>query len=446
MKARSWQLQACALLSTTMIIAGPAPRGAAQAPAAAAQAPAGSEASGGVHLAQLEARAQSSRPWARARDARLQSARARIQTARAAYSPSINLLTEVTVTPGQRIVDIAGYKVNAALPIGSEGAFDLALRYGATLDVRGNLYDFGRTSDAVDAAEAEARAEQADARSAEEQSVRDVRAGYVRWASAHALWLIAQRAHQAASESLARTRAAIEEGARRAADQTAAESGEGFAALEQERALAELESAREDLGYVSAVELTADAFPADDVLNAAPVAPGGDSGQNARKDVLREQRVAADASARAHDHAFTPVLSASAQAGIQGLDDNIFPVYRVGLSVLVPLWDGGSEAALRAQARARAAQLGAQAEELERSARRARERARMLKNQADRRIALAEKLLTVCRTRVSQLEAASPLGAAGYIELADARNAASRAETELVLARALRAQVLLGLD
>jgi hypothetical protein len=52
----------------------------------------------------------------------------------------------------------------------------------------------------------------------------------------------------------------------------------------------------------------------------------------------------------------------------------------------------------------------------------------------------------VCRTRVSQLEAASPLGAASYVELAEARNAAARAETELVLARALRAQVLLGLD
>jgi outer membrane protein TolC len=182
------------------------------------------------------------------------------------------------------------------------------------------------------------------------------------------------------------------------------------------------------------------------VLSAAPVAAVEGSGQNARKEALREQRAAAEASARAHDHTFSPVLSASAQAGIQGLDDRQFPVYRVGVSVLVPLWDGGSEAALRAQARARAAQLGAQAEELERTARRTRERSRTLKNQAERRIAIADKLLAVCRTRVSQLEAASPLGAAGYVELADARNAASRAETELVLAQALRAQVLLGLD
>jgi|GEM_PF-1325909 len=456
MKGRSWQLQAaCAttLLCTTLSSAADAQ----QTPAAASASGARStgvpltgaradEASGGVRLADLEARAHSSRPWRRGRDARLLGARARIQTARAAYSPTISLLGDAMLTPGQRIVDINGFKVNAAFPIDTSGAFRPALRYGATVDVRGNLYDFGRTSDAVDAAEAEARAEQADARSAEEQSVRDVRAGYVRWTSAHALWLIAQRAQHAAAESLARTRAAIEEGARPAADQTAAESGEGFAQLELERAFAELESAREDLGFVAAVELAAASFPADDVLNATPTAPVEAAGQNARSHVLREQLSAAEASARAHDHAFAPVLSASAQAGIQGLDENLFPVYRVGLSVLVPLWDGGSEAALRAQARARAAQIGAQAEELERTAQRAHARSRTLKNQAERRIAIADKLFTVCRTRVLQLEAASPLGAASYVEIADARNAAARAETELVLARALRAQVLLGLD
>ena len=417
------------------------------APAGDGQAASVESASGvGVHLAELEARAQSSRPWRRGRDARMQGARARIQSARAAYSPTISFSTDAMLTPGQRIVDINGFKVNAAFPIDEPGTFRPALRYGATFDVRGNLYDFGRTSDAVDAAEAEARAEQADARSAEEQSVRDLRAGYVRWASAHALWLIAQRTQRAAAESLARTRAAIEEGARPEADQTAAESGEGFAQLELERALAELESAREDLGFVAAVELADTAFPADDVLNATPMAAPEAAGQNARSDMLRQQLAAAEASAHAHDHAFTPVVSASAQAGIQGLDENLFPIYRVGVSVLVPLWDGGSEAALRAQAHARAAQIGAQAEELERTARRARERSRTLKNQAERRIAVADKLLAVCRTRVAQLEAASPLGAASYVELSDARNSVARAETELVLARALRAQVLLGLD
>ena len=438
MTSRGWQVPAacaCALWFVTLSVSAQA------APDAAASA-----ASVPVHLAQLEASVQRSQPWRRGRDARLLAARARIQAARAAYAPTISLLTDATLTPGQRIVEIDGYKVNAAFPIGTSGAFRPALRYGTMLDLRGNLYDFGRTRDVVAAAEAEARAEQADARHAEAESVRDVRGGYVRWASAHALWQIAERAHQVAAERLARTRAAIEEGARPEADLSAAESGDGFAQLELEGARSELESAREDLAFVAAAELPASAVPADDVLNATPVAKGESLGQKAQRDALREQRAAAHASARAHDHAFSPVVSASAQAGIQGLNDNVFPVYRVGLSVLVPLWDGGAEAALRGQARARAAQLSAQAEALERSAHRAHARGRTLKQQAERRIAIADKLLAVCLKRVSQLEAAAPLGAASYLELQDARNAASRAQTELVLARALRAQVLLGLE
>ncbi|HET8934804.1 MAG TPA: TolC family protein [Polyangiales bacterium] len=400
-----------------------------------------------VHLAELETRAQAARPRQRANDASLQNARARIAAARAAYSPTLNLITDLSTSPGQRIVTIGDYKVTASFPLGTDDAFLPAARYGTMLDLRSNLYDFGRTSAAVDAAEAEARAEQAEQQNARAESVRDVRAGYVRWVTAYALWTIAQRTQLAAAESVARTRAAIEEGARRAADQTAAESGEGFAQLELERATAELESARADLGFIAASDLGPNAIPADDVLNAVPVEPESlGLGQKARRDVLREQQAAASALARAHDHALTPVLSANAQAGVQGLNERLFPVYRVGVSLLVPLWDGGSEAALRAQAQARGAQLSAQAEELERAEARARARSRTLKNQADRRIAVADKLLAICRTRVSQLEAASPLGAASYVELADARSAAARAETELVLARALRAQVLLGLD
>jgi outer membrane protein TolC len=400
-----------------------------------------------VRLAELEARSHSAKPWQRGRDARIWGARARIQAARAAYSPSVSLIADASMMPGQRIVNINGYNVNATFPLGeSSDAFYPAARYGAMLDLRSNLYDFGRTRDAVDAAEAEARAEQADVQSSELQSQRDVRAGYVRWATSHALWLIAHSTQQAAAETLTRTLAAIEEGARPSADKTAAESGEGFAAIELERAAAELESARDDLAFLAAVELAEAAYPADDVLNATAFAAHSELGQKARLDALREHQSAARASARAHDHAYSPVISANAQAGVQGLNDKQFPVYKLGVSLIVPLWDGGSETAARAQAEARSAQLGAQAEELQRADTRARARSQTLKKQAERRIAVADKLLGICKTRVSQLEAATPLGAARYADLADARSAAARAQTELVLARALRAQVLLGLD
>jgi outer membrane protein TolC len=443
MKRRSFQLQATVLGACVFAICSVA---AAQARLGGG-APDANAAGVPVHLLALEAGAKSARPWQRSRDARLQNARARIDAARAAYSPTLNLVTDASVGPGARIVDIDGYKVSAAFPLGTNGAFKPAARYGAMLDARGNIYDFGRTRAAVDAAEAEARADQADLRNAELQTVNDVRAGYLRWATAYALWSISQRAEQAATETLERTRAAIEEGARRSADLTAAQSGAGFAGLELERALSELESARDDLGYVATTDFAETAYPVDDVLNVQDMpALVPEQTQQARLQALREQRTAAEASARAHDHAFTPVLSANAQAGVQGLNESFFPVYRIGVSLLVPLWDGGTEAATRAQALARGAQLGVQAAELERAEVRAGKRSQTLQHQAERRIGVADKLVNTCRTRVSQLEAAAPLGAASYAELADARSALSRAETELVLARALRAQVMLGLD
>lgn len=410
------------------------------------------QAAGGVpvRLARLETQALHARPWRRLTDARVQEARARIQIARAAYAPTLNLQSDVSLTPGQRIVDLQGYKVNAAFPLGQSGAFKPATRYGVMLDLRGNLYDFGRTSAAVAAAEAQARAEHAERRGSERQTVLDVRAGYLRWLTAHALWSIAQRAEQAAAERLARTRAALDEGARPPADVTAAESGEGFAQLELERARADLESAREDLSVVASVELDEAAFPADDLLhvvaNGAEQASSPKAPPDTRVHALREQRSAAQASARVHDHAFQPVLSANAQAGVQGLNNNLFPVYRVGVSVVVPLWDGGAERANRAQSQARAAQLGAQAEQLERGLERAEQRRRMLLRQAERRIGVAEKLVEVCSARLSQLEDGWTLGAASYADLSDARSALSRAQTELVLAQTMRAQARLGLD
>jgi outer membrane protein TolC len=446
MDGRCWQRQSrfAACVGVGLALAGLSPLRAAAQLAVGAQ----EQAATPVRLAELEGLAQRAQPNHRLDDARLEEARARIQAARAGYAPSVTLLSEVSLAPGQRLVDIEGYKVAAAFPIGTHDAWLPAPRYGVTVDVRGNLYDFGRTSAAVDAAEAQARAQHAEQRSSERQMLHDVRAGYLRWATAHALWSIARRADDAEQARLARTQAAIEEGARPTADSAVAQSVAGFARLELERALAELEGARQDLAFVAAVEIADGAYPADDLLHLPVAAPRADAGAEAQLQVLREQRSAAQASARAHGRAFSPVLSATAQAGIQGLRDSLFPVYRVGVNLAVPLWDGGAESASRAQSNARAAQLGAQAELLERGRAQAQKRAELVQRQAERRIRVAEELVALCRARLSQLESAASLGAASavsYAMVGEAQSALSRAETELVMARALRAQASLGL-
>jgi outer membrane protein, multidrug efflux system len=146
-----------------------------------------------------------------------------------------------------------------------------------------------------------------------------------------------------------------------------------------------------------------------------------------------------------YDHAFAPVVAASAQAGVQGNMGNVFPLYRVGLSISVPLWDGGAEAANRGQAQARAAQLASAATQHERAREQRRQRGALIKAQAERRIALTEQLVQLCSTRLSQLEEAYPLGAASFTDLVAAKSALSRAQTERVLAQAMRAEASLDL-
>jgi outer membrane protein TolC len=407
-----------------------------------------------VQLATLEAHAKKARGSLSGGDARIDEARARVQAARAAYAPSINLLGEASLSPGGRVITVDGYsddplktqpyKVAGSRTIGQDGAFTPTPRYGVTLDLRGNLYDFGRTASAVEAAEAQRRAAQADTQREEQQIVRDVRAAYVRWSTAYALWTLSERAAQAAGERQARTKAAIEEGAARSADRTAAESDAGFAQLELERARANLESAREDLGFLALVDLPADARPADDVLGAGLPA-AREPEQDASLRALQEQRRAAQATAEAHDHALAPVIGATAQAGLQANQSSVFPLYRVGINVSVPLWDGGADAANRGQARARAAQLSAQAAQYEQAREQRRKRGALIQAQAERRIGMAQQLVQLCSTRLSQLEEGYPLGAASFLDLADAQSALSRAQSELVLAQAMRAEAALEL-
>lgn len=62
---------------------------------------------------------------------------------------------------------------------------------------------------------------------------------------------------------------------------------------------------------------------------------------------LERRRAAARVSARSHAHPWAPVLSVTAEAGVYGQKATVFPSYRVGLKLSVPLSDGGVERARR---------------------------------------------------------------------------------------------------
>jgi outer membrane protein TolC len=404
-----------------------------------------------VHLADLEAHAVHAQPLLRAAESRVAQAMAGVERARAVYAPTISALGEASISPGHRLVGFPDpshgpYKVSAAPALGSEGAFNPVPRAGIMLDVRGNLYDFGRTAAAVDSATSRHQSAEAEVKALSYAIVRDVRAAYVQWATAHALWLNSISAFQDADQRKQMIQASIQEGSRRPSDLLAAASGEILARLDLARAAANRDRARRDLAFIASTPLSSDAHPEDGLLENQSAPSRRDIQNQSQLDALHAQRAAALATARAHDRALAPVVSASAQAGLRAQTGGAFPLYQVGLNLAVPLWDGGADRASRVEAAAVATELDAQIEAHLQEQQRRRENGEAALAQTDERISIAQELVQVARARLSQLEEGYPLGAVTLDGVNDARTAFFRAQAELILAKASRAEALLGVS
>jgi outer membrane protein TolC len=409
-----------------------------------------------VRLADLEAHALHHAPALSAGGARVAQANARLDRAQDAYYPSFSLDATGSLAPGGRIVEIRDihndlYYISGSRAFGEPGAFTPQPRYGLLLGIRDNLYDFGRRRDAVDAASADRRASQADAQASERKIRREVRGAYLRWATAHALWLLARDRAGAAEQRERRVLAFITEGVRPKADGTASATQRAQADIDAERAAADLEATRIDLIYVSGRVLGPNAAP-------EPTLLAGDANTVTRADptdptaeALDAQRAAAEANARAFGHAREPLLAATANAGVEGRADfegranRVFPVYALGLSLSIPLWDGGIASAQGDEARAKAAELEALSAVRREATRHGRARTEAAKASATRRIALAQRWIALSEARVSELEASEELNADALAALTAAQAERDRARLELVLAQSDRAQANLGL-
>jgi hypothetical protein len=141
----------------------------------------------------------------------------------------------------------------------------------------------------------------------------------------------------------------------------------------------------------------------------------------------------------------SPSIGYRLNAGLEGQDAKFFPIYGVGIGVTIPLWDGGATSAAEAGARAAAAELAAQLE-LERARdKHMRERRGLQIAHADRLLALAETAVALAETRVQQLMQGPTLAAAEQEAFAAAQADRTKANAELVRARAARVQLNLGL-
>jgi len=403
-----------------------------------------------VRLEELEARALEQRGALGAASQRTTTARIDAHAVRTAFSPTVTLNVDGSGAPGQkyvRVTDVNGdeFLVAGSRSVGQSGAFAPHGRYGAVVSLQARLYDFGRTSSAIAAADARVAATQAAEGATRASIVQEVRATYLSWVEAVALHATAERALTTARARREIVEGRVATGVRPASDLDSVRYDEALARLDEAGATGSIEDARLEMQRVAATPLGGDALP-DAALLDRDTPPSSIPPDAPATMVLYKQRAAALAEARYHDNEMQPILAAGADAGVRGQDADVFPIYRAAVSLSVPFWDGGVAGARARASRSEAAAL--EADEREERAHFDAERRRAWNDYATarERLKIAGNLLELAAARARDAEDRYSLGNERIEIVLEASVAVSRAEREVLLAKVARADSILRLS
>jgi outer membrane protein TolC len=405
-----------------------------------------------VRLEELERKLFAERP-VEADDARVRATEADVRKAASAYYPQVALKGDSAISPGGQLVRIpdpeddenpdADYYVAGTRGIKDDDAFSPVLRHSVDLKATAMLYDFGRTKAAIAAGNAAADAAKAGASVTREAAVRRLRDAYFEWLVAHEQELLARLARDESSRRLSRVRGLINENVRARADLAPAESEQLLAELEVTRAQGKKEDARLVLEHTVGAPLPAGSEPDRALLEREP--PPTSDTPVAGERALSLQRDAAYAMGRAADKERMPLLGIGGSVGIRAQDETVFPSYAAGLSLNVPLWDGGLSKANGAGARARGEELDARLKEQQREREFAVTRAHAAIMRLGEQLVLASALKEQCTKRLKESEEGYEVGAVAIEAVYQARAMLQRAESEVLLARSARARAVLDL-
>jgi outer membrane protein TolC len=400
-----------------------------------------------VRLQTLESRAITYRASVAVEQARVAGARAGEDVARSGYYPRLNLNVEGAASAGGqlvRITDVNGneFLVQGARSLGQSNAFAPQFRYGATLSVLQNVYDFGRTRSAVRAAQATTDAARVDAEAARSQILAEVRAAYMSWLAAS---VSAQAAEDSVTQAKARrdrVDARVAEGVRPQADALLAQRQQGLAELDGARARARVNAARIEVERASGGELGPSAEPDLTLLDHPPTELGNAVTQAA---VARRQAQAARANAALHELARNPAITASIDAGVRGQNDTLFPYGHVGAAFSVPLWDGGAESGRARTASAQADEAMARSRELDAALVQQRALAQSDLQSAAERLRIAEQLFALAEQQLRGAEEKYQTGVGTLDPVLEAQSELWRAQQEVLSAKLLRIDAMLRL-
>ncbi|HVJ16642.1 MAG TPA: TolC family protein, partial [Polyangiaceae bacterium] len=177
-----------------------------------------------VRLERLEAQALSRRAALEVERARLQGARSSVDLARSGRRPRVGLQLFARGGPGGQLIrvrDVNGneYLTQGTPPIsGDDIPWVPRFGYGAAVSAEQRIYDFGRTTASIDAAEAETEGASASMEAARDKVVREVRSAYLTWLSATLVLRGSEGGLQRARQRRVQVQGRVAEGLRPASD------------------------------------------------------------------------------------------------------------------------------------------------------------------------------------------------------------------------------------
>jgi len=401
-----------------------------------------------VTLQELEELALQNQAHWQAVEATTSQAGAEVDAARAGKMPTFWMNVSSVVAPGsdiERVQTVDGRDVNvrASPTVGERTAFRPNIRYEGTIDMRAPLYD-GRTRAAIKAAEAYRAAAEASSSASREMVLVMVRTSYLDWTANYLVHGFTVTSAEEARAQRERVEARVADGDRAESELDAARYEELQAELVAADALARAVGAKRLLESAVGTELSAEAEPDTQLLAIDAVDSDSDDGWEV--EALERQRDAARQEARMHRKGRVPVLAIIGQTGLAGINEQVFPMYRLGLNLAVPLWDGGKAVAMAHAADAQAIELDARARDAQVARNDERQQALLDREHAEKQLALANSLVSVSERRVEQAQTSYDLGAGDLEAVADARAALRDTQSRRVQIQVARADAVLQLN
>jgi len=309
--------------------------------------------------------------------------------------------------------------------------------------MRAPLYD-GQTRASIKAAEAYRAAAQASSGASRETVLAMVRAAYLDWTETHLVRGFALTSADEATAQRERIAARVDDGDRPGSELDAARYEELQAQLVRADASARVVAAKRLLESAVGTELTPEAEPDTRLLETDSIDTGSDGSWEVES--LELQRDAVRQEAEMHRKGRVPVLAVIGQSGLAGVNERVFPMYRVGLSLSVPLWDGGRAIALAHAADAQATELDARVRDARVARNDQRQQALLDRKHAEEQLVLANGLVSVSEKRVEQALTSYDLGAGNLEAVADARAALRDAQSRRVQIQIAHTDAILRLD